>query len=157
MQNKARPSVSSLVFKQLLICLQSSLTVWTSRGMDELEHFGHTLHKSMSMSYDARKAAGRFMSRASKVRDELFFAHPKQKMQAIKLHCCDGCGAMLWDFLSDAAQSCFKSWNTQARLCWIINRKTHTNIVEDFLCEGQTSLRIKTFSRVHHKTDECAK
>ena len=115
--------------------------------VDEVEHLGHTLHKSMSMSYDARRAAGRFMSRASGVRDELYFAHPRQKMQAIELHCCDGYGAMLWDLSSDAAQSYFKSWNKQARLCWNVDRKTHTNIVEDFLCEGQTSLRNQIFSR----------
>ena len=117
------------------------------RWVDEVEHLGHTLHKSLSMCYDARRAAGRFMSRASGIRDEIYFAHPRQKMQAIDLHCCDGYGTMLWDLSSDAAQSFFKSWNKQARLCWNVDRKTHTNIVEDFLCEGQTSLRNQIYSR----------
>ena len=57
--------------------------------VDEVQHLGHTLHKSLSI----------------------------------------------------------KSWNKQARLCWNVDRRTHKNIVEDFLCQDQQSLRTQIYCR----------
>ena len=51
--------------------------------VEKVEHLGHILHQSMSTDYDARRAAAGFMWRASNIRDELHFAHPLQKMEAI--------------------------------------------------------------------------
>ena len=68
-------------------------------------------------------------------------------MQAINLHFCDGYGNMTWDLSSEAAHSYFKSWNKQVRLCWNVDRKTHTDLVEDFLCDDIICLRIQVFSR----------
>ena len=56
--------------------------------VDKDDHLGH-------MEGDASKARGSFMSRASDMRDHLFFAHPEQRIQAIQLYCCDGYGSML--------------------------------------------------------------
>ena len=74
----------------------------------------------------AKRATRSFMSRASDLRENLYFAHPSQKMLAINLYCCDGYGSMIWDLSSKATEQFFKSWNKQARLSWNVHRQTHT-------------------------------
>ena len=115
--------------------------------VEKVEHLGHILHQSMSTDYDARRAAARFMWRASDIRDEIHFAHPSQKMEAINLNCCDGYGSMIWDLSSEATKSYFKAWNKQARLCWRVDYRTHTYLVEDVLCDSLTCLRVQIYSR----------
>ena len=88
--------------------------------VDKVDHLGHVLHQSLSSDSDAKRATGSFMRRASDVRDELFFAHPSVKMNAINLYCCDDYGSMLWDLSSDTTNSFFKSWSKQARGCTLV-------------------------------------
>ena len=89
------------------------------------------------------------MSRASDLRDNLYFAHPSQKIHAIQLYCCDAYGSMLWEFGSKYADSFFKAWNAQARLAWDLPRETHTNLVVNYFCQGQQSLKTQVFLRYH--------
>ena len=80
--------------------------------MKELnEHLGHTIQESLSMEGDAQRARACFMARASDVRDNLFFAHPQQKVQAIQLYCSDAYGSMLWEYDRQYSESFFKAWN----------------------------------------------
>ena len=115
--------------------------------VDRVDHLGHILHQTLSFHADAKRATGSFMNRASDMRDSLFFAHPSQKMLAINLYCCDGYGAMMWDLSSSTAEQYFRSWNKQARLSWNVDSKTHTYLIEDFLCEDLPSLRKQILSR----------
>ena len=112
--------------------------------------WGHVLHQSLSMEADSVRARACFMSRASDIRDNLYFSHPEQRIQAIQLYCCDGFGAMLWDLSAGYSESFFKAWNVQARLAWHVPRETHTNLVEHFFCEGKMSLRNQILSRYHN-------
>ena len=89
------------------------------------------------------------MSRASDMRDHLFFAHPEQRIQAIQLYCCDGYGSMLWELNSRYSDSYFKAWNIQARLAWNVPRDTHRNLIEHYFCAGYMSLRRQIVSRYH--------
>ena len=52
------------------------------------------------MIADGVRARRSFMSKASVIRDNLYFADPRQRVQAAQLYCCDGYGLMLWDFKS---------------------------------------------------------
>ena len=88
------------------------------------------------METDAHKTKASFMNKASDMRDNLYFACPEQRIQAIQLYCCDAYGSMLWQVNSKYAESFFKAWNVQARLVWNIPRETHTNLVENYFCEG---------------------
>ena len=63
--------------------------------VEKADHLGHVLHQSMSMECDATQSRAKFMSRASDLRDQLFFTHPDQRVHAIQLNCCDGYGTML--------------------------------------------------------------
>ena len=54
---------------------------------------------------------------------------------------------MLWQLNSRYAESFFKAWNIQARLAWNVHRETHTNIVENYFCEGLDSMRRQILSR----------
>ena len=117
-----------------------------------VNHLGHILHQSLSMEADSLRARSSFMSRASDIRDHLYFAHPNQRIQGIQLYCCDAYGSMLWEFNSKYSESFFKAWNVQARLSWFVPRDTHTNIVERFLCEGYPSLRNQVLSRYQQFT-----
>ena len=87
------------------------------------------------------------MTKASDIRDNLYFADPMQRVQAIQLYCCDGYGSMLWNFRSDFAQSYFKAWNIQVRLAWRVPPETHTYLVESFFAAGQISLRSQIYGR----------
>ena len=87
------------------------------------------------------------MSRSSDIRDSLYFADPRQRVQAIDLYCCDGYGSMLWNFRSEYAESYFKAWNIQVRHAWRVSPETHTYLVESYFANGQMSLRNKIFSR----------
>ena len=115
--------------------------------VEKVEHLGHILQQNLSMDADANRARGSFMSKASDIRDNLYFAHPDQKIHAIQLYCCNGYGSMLWDLKSSYAESYFKAWNVQARLAWRVPRETHTNLVEGFLCKDYYSLRKQILSR----------
>ena len=115
--------------------------------VDHVDHLGHVLHQSLSFHADTKRAIRSFMARASDLRDNLYFAHPSQKMQAINLYCCDGYGAMIWDLTSRMTEQFFNSWNKQARLSWNLDRKTHTYLIEDYLCEDLWSLRTQILSR----------
>ena len=52
------------------------------------------------MIADGVRARRSFMSKACDIRDNLYFADPRQRVQAVQLYCCDGYGLMLWDFRS---------------------------------------------------------
>ena len=117
--------------------------------VDKADHLGHIVQQDLSMESDASKARGSFMSRASDMRDHLFFAHPEQRIQAIQLYCCDGYGSMLWELKSRYSDSYFKAWNIQARLAWNVPRDTHRNLIEHYFCAGYKSLRRQILSRYH--------
>ena len=72
-----------------------------------------------------------------------------QKIQAIQLHCCDAYGSMLWQFGCSYSESFFKAWNIQSRLAWGVPRETHTNIVENYLCDNFRSMRKQVYTRFH--------
>ena len=107
------------------------------------------MHQSGSMIADSVRARGSFMSKASDIRDNLYFADPRQRVQAIQLYCCDGYGSMLWDLRSNYAESYFKAWNIQVRLAWRVPQETHTYLVESYFANGQTSLRSQIYGRYH--------
>ena len=111
------------------------------------EHLGHILHQNLSMESDSCRARASFMTRSSDCRDNLHFAEPEQRVQAIQLYCSDAYGAMLYDFRSDYAESLFKAWNIQVRLAWDIPPTTHTWLVEGYLCDKMKSLKNQILSR----------
>ena len=125
--------------------------------VERVEHLGHTIQESLSMEGDAQRARACFMARASDVRDNLFFAHPQQKVQAIQLYCSDAYGSMLWEYDRQYSESFFKAWNIQARLAWRVPLQTHTNIVENILCVGFQSMRQQVFSRFQTFTQKLSR
>ena len=118
--------------------------------VEKVDHLGHLLQENLSMEADSIKVRASFMSRASDLRDNLYFAHPEQKIQSIQLFCCDAYGSMLWELSSRYADSFFKAWNVQARLAWNVPRETHTNLIDDFFCKGFHSLRNQVLARYHN-------
>ena len=125
------------------IVLENKDLPWVTK----VDHLGHTLQQSLSMDADSSRARASFMSRASDIRDNLYFAHPEQRIRAINLYCCDAYGSMLWELGSKYCESFWKAWNIQARLAWFVPKETHTNLVERFLCQGYPSLRNQVLSR----------
>ena len=117
--------------------------------VNKVDHLGHILQENLNMEADASRAKTSFMCRANDMRDSLYFAHPEQRIKAIQLYCCDAYGSMLWLLSSRYSDSYFKAWNVQARLAWNIPRETHTNLVENFFCNGFMSLRNQVLSRYH--------
>ena len=116
---------------------------WVQRA----DHLGHVLHQNGSMAADGVRARASFMSRSSDIRDSLYFADPRQKVQAIHLYCCDGYGSMLWNLRSEYAESYFKAWNIQVRHAWRVSPETHTYLVESYFADGKMSLRNQVYSR----------
>ena len=113
----------------------------------KIEHLGHVLHQSLSMSSDITRARASFMTRASDIREKLHFAHPNQKMKAIQLYTCDAYGSMIWNFTQECTEKYFRAWNIQARLAWNIHQQTHTNLVESFFCNDLVTLRNQVYGR----------
>ena len=83
--------------------------------VEKCEHLGHVFSQSLSMESDSRVARGSFMKRASDLREQLWFAHPVQKMQAIQYNGC--------------------AWNVQTRIAFDVPRETHKYVVEGILCD----------------------
>ena len=127
------------------ILLDGEELPWVSQA----DHLGHILQENLSMEADANRAKASFMLRASEMRDNLYFSLPEQRIQAIQLYCCDAYGSMLWPLSSKYTESYFKAWNVQARLAWNIPRETHTNLVENFFCNGYASLQNQVLVRYH--------
>ena len=115
--------------------------------VQQVNHLGHLLHQSLSMSSDIIRARAMFMTKASDIREKLSFAHPDQKMKAIQLYCCNAYGAMLWDLNEECIEKYFHAWNIQARMAWKVHRQTHTYLVEDFFCQSFVSLRNQVYGR----------
>ena len=137
-----RKSSNSIVYpKQVL--LDGKNLPWVEKA----DHLGHVMHQSGSMIADGVRARGSFMGKSSDIRDNLYFADPHQRVQAIQLYCCDGYGSMLWNLRSDYAERYFKAWNIQVRLAWRIPQETHTYLVESYFAAGQASLRSQIHGR----------
>ena len=115
--------------------------------MEQGEHLGHNLSQTLSMEPDCCLARASFMTRASDIRDQLYFAHPEQQLQTIQLTCCDAYGSMLWDFQSPAAKQFFKAWNIQVRQAWRVPRNTFTYLVEGYFASNFTPVRDMIYSR----------
>ena len=53
----------------------------------------------------------------------------------------------MWELSSEAVASYMKSFNIEARKCWNLSPKTHVNLMEQFFCHDQVSLRKQILSR----------
>ena len=80
---------------------------------------GHTLQENLGMEADSKKTRASFMCKAS----------------------------MLWQLSSKYAESYFKAWNMQSRLAWNFPHETHTDLIENYFCEGHLSLRQQVLIR----------
>ena len=112
-----------------------------------LEHLGHTLHESMSMETDCKRARSSFMRRADDIRHELHFCYPEQRVQGVQLYTTDAYGAMLYSLNSDYADTLYKAWNIEMRRCWNLDYATRTFLVEGYFCNNHISLKNQIISR----------
>ena len=115
--------------------------------VDTADHLGHTLHQTVTMDKDCLRARGMFISKTVEIRDQLSFAQPQHKLQAVQVMCTDAYGCMLWDLGSDNAEKFFKSWNTCVKLCYGVTRSTYTYLVEGWLAADFIPLRNQVMSR----------
>ena len=115
--------------------------------VDTAEHLGHTLSQMTNMEKDCQRAREKFISKTIDVREQLSFAHPKQKMRAVEVMCMDAYGCMLWDLGSEASEQFFKCWNTCVKLVYGVPRNTFTYLVEGFLASEMVSMRNQILSR----------
>ena len=115
--------------------------------VEHAEHLGHTLHQLTSMDKDCQVARAKFIKNSIDIREELSFAHPHQKMQAVQALCTDAYGSMLWNLGSESAEQFFKSWNTCVKMAYNIPRSTFTYLVEGYFASGMMSLRNQVLSR----------
>ena len=90
---------------------------------------------------------GSFMRRAADIRDQLHFSWPGTKMKALQLLAQDAYGSNLWLLDSNSAEMFFRSWNTEAKLCWGLDRATHINLIEQYFCSDMLSLRRQVLAR----------
>ena len=49
------------------------------------DHLGHCLHQVTNMDKDSQRARGRFINKTVEIRQELFFARPKQVMRTVQI------------------------------------------------------------------------
>ena len=88
-----------------------------------------------------------YNARSADLREQLHFCTPEQKIKSIQLHCSDAYGANTWLLFSQGAESFYKSYNYQMKMCYNLPVMTHTNIIEQVLCADQLSLRKQVQSR----------
>ena len=79
----------------------------------KVDYLGHILQQNLSMEADSIRARTSLMSRASDVRDNLYFAYSEQRIQGIMLYCCDAYSSMLWEYKLKYSELFFKAWNIQ--------------------------------------------
>ena len=115
--------------------------------VDHALHLGHVLHQSVTMEKDCNRARAGFIDRSVDIREQFYFAQPKQVLSMIQILCSDAHGNMLWDLQSNPAEQYFKCWNTAVKLVYGVPRSTYTYLVEGFLAKDQKSLRNQVLSR----------
>ena len=99
------------------------------------------------MEKDWNRARAGFIDRSVDIREQFFFAQPKQVLEMIQILCSDAYGSMLWDLQSNPAEQYFKCWNTAVKLVYGVPRSTYTYLVEGFLAKDEKSLRNQVLSR----------
>ena len=68
--------------------------------VDHVDHLGHTLHESGSMSEDMKSKRARFIGESVDMRDTFHFAHPLEKIEAVRKFSFSWYGSNIWDLNS---------------------------------------------------------
>ena len=99
------------------------------------------------MEKDCNRARAKYISKSLDIRQTLSFASPEVIMKGVQVFASDLYGCMLWDLSSNAAESLFKSWNTNIKLIYDIPRNTFTYLIEGHFSRNFLSLRNQVYLR----------
>ena len=110
-------------------------------------HLGHILQQDLTFDADAAARRAAFISRSVDVREQFSFAPPAQVLKAVRILCCHGYGAVLWQLNSTSATSYFKAYNSCIKRVFRLPLNTYTYLVEGHLNTGAPLLRNMVLSR----------
>ena len=110
-------------------------------------HLGHILQQDLTFDADAAARRAAFISRSVDVREQFSFAPPAQVLKAVRILCCHGYGAVLWQLNGTSATSYFKAYNSCIKRVFRLPLNTYTYLVEGHLNTGAPLLRNMVLSR----------
>ena len=101
------------------------------------------------MESDTRQKLATYIDKTVKIRENFYFAHPLEKMEASERYCSTLFGSGLWNMNGDAAKSVFSAWKTGVKLSWGVDRRCHTFLLQTVLAPHCLSLRVRLLARLH--------
>ena len=110
-------------------------------------HLGHELHESGEMEYDAKVKRADFIDKSLDIRDTFGFASPIEILRALRVHCSNFYGSMLWNLAGDGASQVYNAWNIAVKLTWSCPRGTRTYLVQQVLSAEMDSARTDILVR----------
>jgi hypothetical protein len=99
-----------------------------------------------NMEEDVRIRKAIFTKKARETLDDLHFAQPEQKLQAVKKLNCDHYGSNSWNFESTRTLIYFTYWRSLVRVAFNVDRTTHKHIVDNLIAD-LTSIKTNVFYR----------
>ena len=105
-------------------------------------HLGHEISQACDSELDTRIKRARYIDRTTDVIDSFSFAHPKQILRAIEVHCGDFYGSMLFRLFSESAEKYYRCWDRCVKTCWSVPLSTHKVFVKFLLSEEFSSVRV---------------
>ena len=115
--------------------------------VNKADHLGHLLSSDSSLENDARQKLARYIDSSVKMRENFFFAHPLDQIDAIEKYCSTVYGSSLMDLSGVTAKSIFSAWKTGVKLCWGISRGCHTYLLQNVLAPHSVSLRVRLLTQ----------
>ena len=114
-----------------------------------ISSLGHLLCSDALMESDTRQKLATYIDKTVKIRENFYFAHPLEKMEASERYCSTLFGSGLWNMNGDAAKSVFSAWKTGVKLSWGVDRRCHTFLLQTVLAPHCLSLRVRLLARLH--------
>ena len=110
-------------------------------------HLGHELSQACDAKLDTKIKRARYIDRTTDVIDNFRFAHPKQILRAVEIHCGDYYGSMLFQLFSESAEKYYRCWDRCVKSCWSVPLSTHKVFIKYLLSEDFSSVRVNILSR----------
>ena len=91
--------------------LNNKLLTWNKT----VKYLGHTLNCCNTFENDISVRKGQFIACINNILTEFGFAHPKVKMELLRIYGMSFYGCTLWNLYGNAAKKLYTTWNIHIR------------------------------------------
>ena len=115
--------------------------------VDSVKHLGNTIENKTNgiLSQDIRVKRAQFIQRCNEIIQELYFAHPRTKLQINCIYNTHFTGSVIWNLFSKEFTMIENTWNVSIRKIFNLHRETHRYFIEPV--SGVAHIRFALFKR----------